>query len=96
VELGEERHMTESDAVALLREGLSQVAPERAAALAQAPLSRPVKELGLDSLVLMELIGFLEDHTGGAFDEVELSRVKSLADLVRLLEPRTRAGSGER
>jgi acyl carrier protein len=65
------------------------------AELAEIPAERvqrdvPLKELGVDSLMVLELVAFLEKRTRCEIPETEIPKVRTLADIL----DRVRNGNG--
>lgn len=65
------------------------------AELAEIPAERvqrdvPLKELGVDSLMVLELVAFLEKRTRCEIPETEIPKVRTLADILE----RVRNGNG--
>lgn len=65
------------------------------AELAEIPPERvqrdvPLKELGVDSLMVLELVAFLERRTRCEIAESEIPKVRTLADILE----RVRSGNG--
>lgn len=50
------------------------------------PESEIVKDLGADSLDLVELLMTLEDNTGKTIPEDKVSDIKTVGDVVKMLE----------
>jgi len=48
--------------------------------------STAIASLGMDSVTLMELIGFLEEHLHVRLPDEELAKVQTLADLGALIQ----------
>jgi acyl carrier protein len=77
--------MNDAQILDLIRKALTQVVPERADDWAVVDLSKPIEELGLDSILTMEMVTALEDETGATFPDEELPKVNTLGDLARLV-----------
>ena len=77
--------MTDEQIIALIREGLHEVVPERDADFEELALSQSIEDLSLDSIATMELIGFLEDQTDQTFPDEELPQVDKLSDIASLV-----------
>ena len=45
-----------------------------------------IADLGLDSVAMIEIIGYIEDETGIRIQDDDLGRVRTLGDLFRLVE----------
>lgn len=77
--------MTDQEAIGLLKRALAEVAPERSAEFANLTLDRQIKDLSLDSVSVMEMIGYLEEQVNRTFPDEELTRVATLNDLAELM-----------
>lgn len=77
--------MTDNQIEELLKQSLAEVAPKIAAANPELSLSMTIKELGMDSVALMEMVGVIEEEVGVEFPEERLAQIKSLADLANFI-----------
>jgi acyl carrier protein len=77
--------MNDAEALALIKGALTEVAPEQRGGLDGLTLDSEIKDLGIDSIRTLEMVGSIEDHLARIFDEQELARVKTLGDLVTLI-----------
>lgn len=77
--------MNDTQILALIREALFEVAPTRSEEFATVELETTIDDLALDSIALMEMVGFIEDKVETTFEEDELATVKKVADLARLV-----------
>jgi acyl carrier protein len=73
---------TRLDVVALFREAAFEVGCRRFESLT---LDTQFSELGLDSITVLETMGFFEDRLGVRFNDDELSRLMTLRDLEALI-----------
>lgn len=73
----------QSDMLQLFEEALREVAPHKSFAA----LSRDsyVADAGIDSLTFMQAVGVIEDRLGVRLADDEVSRVRTLGDMERLL-----------
>lgn len=71
----EERERLERDLKALIAE-LAEIDPSEVAP------DRPLRELGVDSLMVLELVAFIEKRTRTEIPEAEISKVRTLADIL--------------
>jgi acyl carrier protein len=78
--------MTDAQILDLIRKALTQVVPDREEEWNTVDLARPIEELGLDSILTMEMVTALEDETGSTFPDEELPKVNTLGDLARLVK----------
>ncbi len=77
--------MTDQEAIGLLKRALADVAPERSVEFADLTLDHHIKDLSLDSVSVMEMIGFLEEQVNRTFPDEELTKVTTLQDLAVLM-----------
>ncbi len=81
--------MNDAEILGLIRDALNDVMPARSADWEVLALDVPIEKLGLDSIAIMEMIGFLEDATDSTFPDEELPKVNSLGDLASLVRSGT-------
>lgn len=77
--------MSDAETLELIKTALTKVEPKKAALFADLSPNTELDELGLDSLAMMEMLGFIEDHLETTFDDDEIARVESIADLISLV-----------
>lgn len=77
--------MTDAEVIALIKEALHDVVPDRTADFADLTLDRSIDDLKLDSIATMEMVGFLEDKMETTFPDEELPRVNTLGDIASLM-----------
>jgi len=77
--------MDEQDALALIKEALCEVAPENASYFQQLTLDAHIKDLGIDSVRILEMVGAIEDRLARTFPEDELTRAQTLRSLATLI-----------
>lgn len=78
--------MTDQQIIALIKDALFEVAPNRKKDFEGLTLDHTIEQLALDSIATMEMVGFLEDRTEQTFPDEDLakvSKIRDLADLVR-------------
>lgn len=78
--------MNEAQILALIQEALFEVAPTRQEEFAELTLDAKVEDLALDSIAIMEMVGFVEDRLETTFQEDQLAKVVTLRDLGRLIQ----------
>lgn len=69
----------------LIKEALFEVAPNRKEEFEDLVLTETIEDLALDSIAIMEMVGFLEDKTEKTFPDEDLAQVNSLNDLATLV-----------
>lgn len=77
--------MTNDEILALIREALAEVAPNRSAEFANIAYETRIEALGLDSIATMEMVGVLEERTETTFPDEELAKVQKVGDLAGLV-----------
>jgi acyl carrier protein len=78
--------MTDDEILSLIREALSNAVPEKhQGKLGSLGLDSSFESLGVDSLALLDASAHIEMTLGVEFTDDRLSRVASIADLVRLI-----------
>jgi acyl carrier protein len=83
---------TDDEIVALIRRALIEVAPHRATQFEQVSLASKLDGLELDSIAIVEMIGFVEDAVGRTFQHREIVAVRSVQDIAELI--RKESGDG--
>jgi acyl carrier protein len=69
----------------LIREALCEVAPDKAGQFALVGPETEIKDLGIDSIRVMEMVGNIEDRLGRTFTEDALASAKTLSHVVALM-----------
>lgn len=77
--------MTDDEILGLIQETLCSIAPDQSARFRQVTLATQVKQLDIDSIATMEMIGRIEDSLAATFDEHDLAHVTTLGDLANLI-----------
>lgn len=77
--------MNDAEILDLLKKALLEVAPDRASEFNDVQMSNTIEDLQLDSIALMEMVGFLEDTLDATFPDEALPTVNTLADLGTLV-----------
>jgi len=76
--------MTDAEALALIKTALTKIEPKRAADFVDLSMNSAIDALGLDSLAVMETIGYLEDHLETTFSDDEMAKVETIGDLATM------------
>ncbi len=77
--------MDDAEVLSLIRQALDEVAPDRADQFEKVTLATEIKDLDIDSIVTLEMVGSIEDRLASTFDEDELAKVKNLGDIAALI-----------
>ena len=80
--------MTDEQILDLLRRALHQAAPKAAAKAPDLQLTHTVKDLGIDSVALMEMVGCVEEEIGAQFPDDELAQLHTLGDFAACIRRR--------
>jgi|KBSSwiStaDraftv2_1062776.scaffolds.fasta_scaffold3140486_1 acyl carrier protein len=80
--------MDDAAALNLIREALCEVVPDQASRFAALGPETQIKDLGIDSIRIMEMLGNIEDRLGRTFAEDALSTARTLGHVVVLIKGR--------
>ncbi|MFZ5479923.1 MAG: acyl carrier protein [Myxococcota bacterium] len=70
----------------LIKAAVTAVDTSKAAKLANIRPETEIRELGLDSVATMEMVGFLEEKLETQFSDEVMVRINTFGDLVALIE----------
>jgi acyl carrier protein len=76
-------------ALHLIRAALCEVAPDKAGRFAALGPDTEIKDLGIDSIRIIEMLGDIEDRLGRTFAEDALSTARTVGHVVALIQRRT-------
>lgn len=74
------------DAMELIKAAISAVDTSKAAKLAKVKPETEIRDLGLDSVATMEMVGYLEEQLETQFSDEVMVRITTFGDLVSLIE----------
>ena len=77
--------LTDEHILNLVREAVTEVAPARSAALEKLTLELNIRDLEMDSVETMEMIGVIEEELGIVFGDEQLAQVVKFSDLAELM-----------
>ena len=77
--------MTNDEILALIKQALGEVAPNRKADFANLSPDTKIEALGLDSIATMEMVNSIEEKIEVTFPDEELAKVQKISDLVGLV-----------
>ncbi len=80
--------MTDEEVVALLRTALREALPDRTSEIDALDLDLELRDLGISSVVAIEIIGYVEDALARTFRREELAGVRRLSDIAALIRDR--------
>jgi len=77
--------MTDTDIITLVKEALEEVAPGRSKEINGDGLDVSIRDLAIDSVATMEMVGCIEERLGTTFPDEELVAVNKLSDLAVMI-----------
>ena len=79
------------NALELIKKAILEVDPTKASKLANLTAAQEIREIGMDSVATMEMVGYLEEHLETQFSDEVMVRITTFGDLIALVE-KTQAG----
>ncbi|MBM4366691.1 MAG: acyl carrier protein [Deltaproteobacteria bacterium] len=70
----------------LIKSAISAVDPSKTSKLANIRPDMEIRELGLDSVATMEMVGYLEEKLETQFSDEVMIRIQTFGDLASLIE----------
>ena len=83
--------MTDSGMLSLIREAVAAADPELAGV--EIDIGSRLEDVGVDSIAMLEAVGFLEDRLDVELPDSELASVRDVAGLVGLIRARLPAAA---
>lgn len=77
--------MNDAEIISLIKEALADVAPNRGGDFDGIAADTTIESLGLDSIAIMEMVGFVEERVDATFPDEELTEVSKIGDLANLI-----------
>jgi acyl carrier protein len=77
--------MTENEILSLMQSALDQVAPGWSKAVKDFGPQVKFKDLSVDSVQIMEMVGIIEDRCNCQFADEDLAHVNKVGDMVSLI-----------
>ncbi|QED30085.1 acyl carrier protein [Microvenator marinus] len=77
--------MNDNEVIALIKEALDEVAPGKSAEVTLANMDMKIRDLAIDSVVTMEMVGVIEERLNTTFPDEDLAQVSKLSDLAKLI-----------
>lgn len=74
------------EAMEMIKAAIAAVDTSKAAKLAKVKPETEIRDLGLDSVATMEMVGFLEEQLETQFSDEVMVRITTFGDLVALIE----------
>ncbi len=74
------------NALDLIKQAILEVDPTKAAKLATVRPEQEIRELGMDSVATMEMVGYLEEKLETQFSDEVMVRINTFGDLIALIE----------
>lgn len=81
--------MNETEIMSLVKEALAEVAPARAAEFDAVDKGAKIRDLGIDSVAAMEMVGFVEERLECTFPDEDLAQLNTFNDLANLIRRAT-------
>lgn len=81
--------MNEKEILGLVKDALAEVAPGRAAEFEAIDLATKIRDLGIDSVAAMEMVGFVEEKLEVTFPDEDLAQLNTFNDLANLIRQET-------
>ena len=78
--------MTNEDAIALIKEALTEIAPTKAAEFSAANLDMKIRDMGIDSVAAMEMVGCVEERLEVTFPDEDLAQLSRFSDLLEIIK----------
>ncbi len=73
-------------AIDLIKAAILEVDPSKASKLATVKPTQEIRELGMDSVATMEMVGYLEEELQVQFSDEVMVRINTFGDLIALVE----------
>ena len=80
--------MTDAEILSLLKSALDEVAPGWSKDLKEFTADVKFRDLAVDSVQIMEMLGVIEERAGCAFADDEINQINKVGDMVALIRKR--------
>ena len=77
--------MTDQEVLTIIRSALNEVVSGRVEEFESLELHVKIRDLGIDSVATMEMVGCIEEEIDVTFPDEELSRIANFDDLAALM-----------
>lgn len=77
--------MNDQQIMQLIKEALDQVAPGKSSDINESTMNMKIRDLAIDSVVTMEMVGYIEEKLDTTFPDEDLAQVSKLSDLANLI-----------
>ena len=74
------------DSLELIKAAITAVDPSKSSKLGAVTTKTEIRELGMDSVATMEMVGYLEEKLETQFSDEVMIRIQTFGDLVALVE----------
>ncbi len=74
------------DSLDLIKAAITAVDPSKSSKLSKVTPATEIRELGMDSVATMEMVGYLEEKLETQFSDEVMIRIQTFGDLVNLVE----------
>ena len=78
--------MTENEILTLLTNALNEVAPGWSKEVADFTTEVKFRDMAVDSVQIMEMVGFIEDECNCQFADEDLAQINKVGDMVNLIK----------
>ena len=79
------KHMNEHEALDLIRNALCEVAPQKAGYFARVAPETELRDLGIDSVRTMEMVGNIEDRLARTFEQDAIVAARTVGHVIALI-----------
>ncbi|MCB9788999.1 MAG: acyl carrier protein [Deltaproteobacteria bacterium] len=77
--------MNDSEILTLMTQALDSVAPGWSKEVRELRMDLKMRDLSIDSVATMEMVGYVEEELGVTFPDEDLARVNKVGDLAALI-----------
>jgi len=81
--------MTDEAAIEIIKDALREVVSGRDAEITEIDVDMKIRDLGIDSVASMEMVGCVEERLGTRFPDDSLAQLERFRDLVDLIHRST-------
>lgn len=78
--------MTHEEAIAIVKDALAEINPAKAAEFGPDKLDTKIRDMGIDSVAAMEMVGVVEERLETTFPDEDLAQLNTFNDLVSLVK----------
>ncbi len=78
--------MTNEEAIEIVKAALAEINPAKAAEFGPDKLDTKIRDMGIDSVAAMEMVGVVEERLEVTFPDEDLAQLNRFSDLVNLIK----------